>query len=139
MTGTFERFDLRPGGSYRIVLTYTDAFAAPGKATAKSDIVEARIVDLVPDACVVQAIDFESDDTAFAGTMTMTWEVTPVDGGTRVDITADDVPDGISAKDHAQGMGRPSRTSQPSSPHNCHRPGVCGHLANSGASVIIGL
>ncbi len=105
MTARFERFDLRAGGSYRLVLTYTDDSAAPGKATANSDIVEARIVDLVADARVVQAVDFESDDTAFAGTMTMTWEVAPVGAGTRVDITAADVPDGISAEDHAQGLG----------------------------------
>jgi hypothetical protein len=36
--------------------------------------------------------------------MTMTWEVTPVDDGTRVDITADDVPDGNAANDHAAGL-----------------------------------
>jgi len=104
MTGGFERFDPRPGGSYRLVLTYADAAGARGKATADSDIVEARFVDLVPDVRVVQEVDFVSDDPAFAGTMTMTWEVTSVEGGTRVDITADDVPDGISAEDHATGL-----------------------------------
>jgi len=36
--------------------------------------------------------------------MTMTWEVTAVEAGTRVDITAEDVPDGISAEDHATGL-----------------------------------
>jgi hypothetical protein len=36
--------------------------------------------------------------------MTMTWEVTAVDGGTRVDITADNVPDGVSPDDHAKAM-----------------------------------
>ena len=104
MTGRFERFDARPGGSYRMVLTYADASGAPGKATADSDIVEARFVDIVPGARVVQAVDFVSDDPAYAGTMTMTWEVTAVDAGTRVDIRADDVPDGISAEDHAAGL-----------------------------------
>jgi uncharacterized protein YndB with AHSA1/START domain len=104
MSGRFERFDARPGGSYRLVLTYADASAAPGKATADSDIVEARFVDLVPGARVVQAVDFVSDDPAFAGTMTMTWEVTAADGGTRVEIRADDVPAGISAEDHAAGL-----------------------------------
>jgi hypothetical protein len=49
-------------------------------------------------------VDFESDDPAFSGTMTMTWEVVPVDAGTRIDITAEDVPDGISADDHAEGL-----------------------------------
>jgi uncharacterized protein YndB with AHSA1/START domain len=81
MTGRFERFDARPGGSYRMMLTYSDASGAPGKATAESDIVEARFVDIVPGEPVVQAVDFVSDDPAYAGTMTMTWEVTAVEAG----------------------------------------------------------
>jgi uncharacterized protein YndB with AHSA1/START domain len=107
MTGRFERFDARPGGSYRMVLTYSDASGAPGKATAESDIVEARFVDIVPGQRVVQAVDFVSDDPAYAGTMTMTWKVTAVDAGTRVDIVAEDVPDGVSAEDHAAGLASP--------------------------------
>ena len=59
---------------------------------------------LVPGVRVVQAVDFVSDDPAYAGTMTMTWEVTAVEAGTRVDIRADDVPPGISAEDHAAGL-----------------------------------
>jgi uncharacterized protein YndB with AHSA1/START domain len=104
MSGRFERFDPRPGGSYRLVLTYDDASSAPGKATAESDIVEARFIEIVPAERVVQAVDFVSDDPAFAGAMTMTWEVTAVAGGTRVEIRADDVPAGISAEDHATGL-----------------------------------
>lgn len=104
MSGRFERFDARPGGSYRMVLTYADASAAPGKATADSDVVEARFVDIVPGARVVQAVDFVSDDPAFAGTMTMTWEVTSVEAGTRMEIRADDVPAGISEQAHAAGL-----------------------------------
>ena len=104
MTGEFERFDARPDGSYRMVLTYPDASGTPGKATAESDIVEARFVDIVPGERVIQAVDFVSDDPAYAGTMTMTWEVTAVDAGTCVDIVAEDVPDGISAEDHATGL-----------------------------------
>ncbi|MCL2584186.1 MAG: SRPBCC family protein [Streptosporangiales bacterium] len=104
MHGRFERFDVRPGGSYRLVLTYDDPSTVQGKATADSDIVEVRYVDIVPGVRVVQAVDFVSDDPANAGTMTMTWEITPVGAGTRVDIRADDVPDGISAEDHAAGL-----------------------------------
>ncbi|HET7047603.1 MAG TPA: SRPBCC family protein [Solirubrobacteraceae bacterium] len=104
MTGRFERFDARPGGSYRLVLTYADASAARGKASADSDIVDARFVDLVPGVRVVQAVDFVSDDPANAGTMTMTWELAALDAGTHVDIRADDVPAGISAEDHAAGL-----------------------------------
>ena len=104
MTARFDHFDLRRGGSYRLVLTYANAATSPGKATSDSDIVEARFVEVVPGVRVVQAVDFVSDDPAFAGTMTMTWTVTPVDEGTRVDIIAANVPDGISAEDHAEGL-----------------------------------
>jgi uncharacterized protein YndB with AHSA1/START domain len=104
MSGRVERFDARPGGSYRMVLTYTDASTARGKATANTDVVEARFVELVPGVRVVQAVDFVSDDPRNAGTMTMTWEVASVEGGTRVEFRADDVPEGISAEDHAAGL-----------------------------------
>src|ERR671914_1785030 len=79
MSGRFERFDARPGGSYRMVLTYADASNARGKATADSDIVEARFVDVVPGVRVVQAVDFVSDEPGDAGTMTMTWEAAKVE------------------------------------------------------------
>lgn len=104
MTGTFERFDARPGGSYRLVLTYADAATGRGKTTANSDVVEGRFVDLVPGVRVVQAVDFVSDEPANAGTMTMTWELTGVDAKTRVDIRAEGVPVGVSAEDHAAGL-----------------------------------
>jgi uncharacterized protein YndB with AHSA1/START domain len=104
MSGRFERFDARPGGSYRLVLTYESDSAGAGKATADTDVVEARFVDIVPGVRVVQAIDFVSDDPAFAGTMTMTWELSAVADGTRVEIRAVDVPTGVSPEDHAVGM-----------------------------------
>jgi uncharacterized protein YndB with AHSA1/START domain len=55
MTAKFDHFDPRPGGSYRLVLTYLDGSGAQGKATADSDIVKARYLDIVPDVRVVQA------------------------------------------------------------------------------------
>jgi uncharacterized protein YndB with AHSA1/START domain len=105
MTGRFERFDARPGGSFRLVLTYQDdSSSGSGKATPDSDIVEARFVDVVPGVRVVQSVDFVSGDPAFAGTMTMTWALSASDSGTRVEIRAEDVPAGISAEDHAVGL-----------------------------------
>lgn len=104
MCGRFERFDARPGGGYRLVLTYLDPTDAHGKATDDTDVVEARFVEVVHGDRVVQAVDFESDDPTVAGTMTMTWQVAPVEGGTLVEIIATEVPDGISAEDHAEGM-----------------------------------
>lgn len=104
MTGRFERFEARVGGAYRLVLTYTDGAGAAGKASADSDIVEARFVDLTPGRRVVQAVDFVSDDPAFAGTMTMIWDVSDAGDGARVEFRAENVPAGISADDHAAGL-----------------------------------
>lgn len=104
MSGKLERFDPRPGGTYRLVLTYDDASASPGKTTTDSDIIEARFVDLIPGERVVQAIDFVSDDPSYSATMTVTWQITPVEEGTRVEFIATDVPDGISPDAHAAGL-----------------------------------
>ncbi len=104
MTATFEHYDLGPGGSYRMVLTYDDATAAPGKSSDDTDVVEARFVEVVDGERVVQAIEFVSDDPAMSGTMTMTWSVAAVDHGTCVTLRADGVPSGITAEDHAEGM-----------------------------------
>ena len=104
MTGTFERFEAHPGGSYRLVLTYTNSSTSRGKTTPDTDIAESHFVELVPGVRVVQAVDFVSDDPSYAGTMTMRWELTEIEGGTRVDITASDVPVGIAAAEHAAGL-----------------------------------
>ena len=105
MSGRFEHFDVRPGGAYRMRLTYAVAPEAGGKSSVDSDVVNVRFVEIVPNNRVVQAVDFESDDPSFAGTMTMTWAVTAVsNGSTRVDIRADDVPAAISADDHVEGL-----------------------------------
>jgi uncharacterized protein YndB with AHSA1/START domain len=104
MTGSFDHFDARPGGGYRLVLSYVDPSDGHGKATPGSDIVEARFLELVPDSRIVQAIDFVSDDAAYSGTMTITWELFPANEATRVEVRADNVPPGISPDDHAAGL-----------------------------------
>jgi len=104
MRGRFERFDMREGGSFRLVLTYEDASRAPGKTSAASDVSEARIAELVPGERMVQEVDFESDDPAFQGTMRMEWTLRSAEGGTDVEVVARNVPDGIRARDHAQGL-----------------------------------
>jgi hypothetical protein len=53
---------------------------------------------------VIAELGAELHEQRYVGTMTMTWALGAVDGGTRVDITANDVPDGITADDHAAGM-----------------------------------
>lgn len=104
MRAEFERFDARPGGGYRMVLTYLDDDTSQGKSTTDSDVVEARYLGLEPGLRVVQAVQFESDDPAYGGTMTMTWALERVENGTRVEFRAEDAPPGISAEDHEEGL-----------------------------------
>lgn len=104
MAGRVERFDPRPGGGFRMELTYLDRVDNPGKTSASRDVTEVEIAALEPDTRVVWRIDFASDDPAFAGTMTMTWALTEVEGGTEVSVRADDVPPDISASDHEAGI-----------------------------------
>jgi uncharacterized protein YndB with AHSA1/START domain len=104
MRGRFERFDMRNGGSYRLVLIYDDASGASGKTSADSDVSEVRIVRIVPGERVVQEVDFETDDPAFKGTMRMEWSLHSGSDGTTVEFEARDVPEGIRARDHAEGL-----------------------------------
>ena len=104
MHGRFERFDMREGGSYRLVLTYDDASGAPGKTTADSDVSDVRVTRIVDGERVVQEVDFESDDPAFTGTMRMEWSLHSGSDGTTVEFEARDVPEGIRASDHAEGI-----------------------------------
>jgi len=104
MTGKFDRFEPWPGGHYRLTLTFTGEHATAGKSSADVDTVEGRLVELIPGERIVQTADFESGDPAYAGTMTMIWSLRAVPEGTEVTITASDVPAGISAEDHAQGL-----------------------------------
>ncbi|MGR0318960.1 NUDIX domain-containing protein [Agromyces sp. ZXT2-3] len=104
MRGRFERFDLRAGGSYRLVLTYDDASSAPGKTDAGSDAAEVRIGRVVPGELLEQFVDFESEDAAVRGTMRMTWRLSGTEDGTVVEVEARDVPSGIRARDHAEGI-----------------------------------
>ncbi len=104
MTARFDWFDLRPGGTYRMVLTYAEPTLGAGKATSDTDVIEARFIELVPNQRMVQEVDFVSDDPAYAGTMRMTWLLTSIEQTTRVDFVAEGVPDGISAEDNAAVM-----------------------------------
>lgn len=104
MRGRFERFDMREGGSYRLVLTYQDASGAPGKTSPDSDVSDVRISRIVPGERIVQEVHFNSADPSFGGTMQMEWILHSVVDGTDVEVVARNVPAGIRAKDHAVGI-----------------------------------
>ena len=96
-----DQFEPHAGGRIRITLTFA---GATGKTSSHTDVVEGRFAELVPGQRVVQEFTFRSDDPAFAGVMRMAWELRPEAGGTRVEVTATDVPRGIKRADHEEAM-----------------------------------
>lgn len=104
MTGEILRLDLRAGGAFRMVLRHDDP-ALAGKSGDGADVVEGRFVSVDPPGHLAFVSRFDSDDPAMQGTMRMDWDFRSEGNGTRVRITARDVPPGISAEDHAAGMG----------------------------------
>ncbi|MCD9025469.1 SRPBCC family protein [Cohnella silvisoli] len=105
MIGHIYEFDARNGGAYRMSLTYVGTdHSTIGKTSEHADVVQGRFLELVPDERVVQLVEFESEDPAFAGTMTMTWSLAAVPEGTEVTIVCENVPEGIRQDDHAAGL-----------------------------------
>ncbi len=105
MSGRILLFEPWEGGRYRIELALEgEGHGVSGKSTERTDITSGRFLALVPGRRVAQTVEFESDDSAFAGTMVMTWSLEPSAGGTRVIVTAENVPPGISAEDHSAGL-----------------------------------
>jgi uncharacterized protein YndB with AHSA1/START domain len=102
MTGQVHELDAREGGSFRVSLTY-EAPDRSGKSAAHTDTYRGRFLRLVPDAQVVEEIEFETTDPAYAGTMTMTTTLTEAVGGTDVLVEHEGLPDGVSAADNETG------------------------------------
>jgi uncharacterized protein YndB with AHSA1/START domain len=95
-------FEAREGGAFRVSLTY-DAPTSAGKSSAHTDTYHGRFVKLVPNEQVVEAVEFETDDPALQGEMTITTTLTDVDGGTEVVGVHDGLPRGVAAADNEEG------------------------------------
>jgi uncharacterized protein YndB with AHSA1/START domain len=105
MTGRVLEYDFREGGRYRIELTYGAGVPGmAGKTTARTDVTTGRFLSLESGKRIVQSVEFQSTDAAFAGEMIMTWRFEAAPAGTLVTITAEKVPSGISKADHDAGL-----------------------------------
>ena len=102
MTSEIHSFDPIEGGALRISLTY-DTPTDTGKTTAHTDTYHGRFVRVVPDREVVQAIEFETDDPAMQGVMTVTYLLADDGDGTLVTGIHDDLPPGVSPSDNELG------------------------------------
>jgi uncharacterized protein YndB with AHSA1/START domain len=104
MSGRVDHFDLRPGGAFRLVLAYDDP-AIAGKSGGGEDVIAGEFRTIDPPRHLAFVSRFASDDPLMQGTMRMDWHFDAEGAGTRLRIVATDVPPGISAADHAAGMG----------------------------------
>jgi tRNA-Thr(GGU) m(6)t(6)A37 methyltransferase TsaA len=102
MTSEVLEFDAREGGSFRITLTY-EAPTTTGKTSRQSDTFHGRFVKLVPGAEVVQTVEFETDDPAMQGEMTITYLLAAAGTGTELTGTHEHLPPGVSPADNALG------------------------------------
>jgi uncharacterized protein YndB with AHSA1/START domain len=105
MTGRVLEYEFREGGRYGIELTYgEEASPGAGKTSSRTDVTRGRFLMLRAGERIVQSVEFDSPDPAFAGEMVMTWSFDAVPNGTRITIRADNVPPGIGEADHAAGL-----------------------------------
>jgi uncharacterized protein YndB with AHSA1/START domain len=102
MSSQVHEFDAREGGSFRVSLTY-DAPTGTGKSARNTDTYHGRFVKLVPDEQVVEVFEFETDDPALRGEMTITTTLTDADGGTDVVIVHEGLPDSVPPADNETG------------------------------------
>jgi len=108
MTSEVHEFEPREGGRFRVSLTY-EAPTGTGKATAQTDTYHGRFVELVPDERVVEVVEFETDDPAMQGEMTISMSLTEADGadgaGAETELVAvhEGLPPGLSAEDNETG------------------------------------
>ena len=102
MSSKVHEFDGREGGAFRISLTY-DAPTTTGKTTAQTDTFHGRFTHLVPDREVTQTTEFETDDPALQGEMTITYELEDQDGGTVLTYAHEGLPSGVNPDDNALG------------------------------------
>ncbi|WP_328505271.1 SRPBCC domain-containing protein [Streptomyces sp. NBC_00391] len=102
MSSHVHEFDAREGGRFRVSLTY-DAPTGTGKSASHTDTYHGHFARLVPDEEVVEVLEFETEDPALRGTMTMTTTLTDADGGTEVLVEHEGIPDAVPAADNETG------------------------------------
>jgi uncharacterized protein YndB with AHSA1/START domain len=102
MTSQVHEFDAREGGAIRISLTYQAPDRA-GKTEGRTDTYRGRFVMLVPNELVVEVDEFETDDDALRGEMTITIRLSDADGATELVAEHDGLPAGVSQADNEVG------------------------------------
>ena len=102
MTCHVHEFDAREGGFIRVSLSYLEP-TERGKTTSHTDTYHGRFTRLVPNEQVIEVDEFETDDPALRGEMTMTMMLSDAGGGTELVAVHDGLPRGVSMADNETG------------------------------------
>lgn len=102
MTCHVHSFDPREGGSFRISLTY-DEPTATGKSSAHTDTYHGTFASLVPNEQIVEVDEFETEDSALRGAMTITITLSDSGEGTLLEAIHEGLPAGVSPSDNETG------------------------------------
>jgi uncharacterized protein YndB with AHSA1/START domain len=97
-----HEFDAREGGAIRVSLTY-EAPDRAGKTHGRTDTYRGRFVTLVPGELVIETDEFETDDPALRGEMTITIRLSDAPAGTKLVAVHDGLPDGVAPADNELG------------------------------------
>jgi uncharacterized protein YndB with AHSA1/START domain len=102
MTSEVHEWDAREGGRLRVSLTYSGD--GVGKTSAHTDTYSGYFAELVADQKVVEVDEFETDDPALSGPMTITVTLADAeDGGTELVAVHEGLPSGVREEDNELG------------------------------------
>jgi uncharacterized protein YndB with AHSA1/START domain len=102
MAGEVHEYEAQEGGFFRISLTYDDPSGA-GKTSGRTDTYHGNFVAIVPGERVIELLEFETDDPAMQGKMTVTFKLSDAESGTLVEALHEGVPDGVKPEDNEMG------------------------------------
>jgi uncharacterized protein YndB with AHSA1/START domain len=102
MTCEVHELEPREGGAIRVSLTYEEADRS-GKTHGRTDTYRGRFVTLVPNECVVEVDEFETDDPAMQGEMKSTIRLADAGAGTELEAVHEGLPAGVSPSDNETG------------------------------------
>lgn len=98
-------FDPQQGGKFRMSFTYiSQQHEGEGKSSAHQDIFHGVFKELIPNQKIVEIVQFESDNPAYADEMTVATTLEPLGENTKVTFTCSNVPVGIKPEDHKKGI-----------------------------------
>lgn len=97
-----HHFEPHEGGTFRISLTH-DAPTESGKTSGGTDTYHGRFLRLVPNRQVVEVDEFETDDPAMRGEMTITIILSDSNDGTDLRAIHDGLPPGLAPDDNETG------------------------------------